>query len=58
MDDDELDAAMARLGQQVDQAHTDVRRAESVGPAMTVGLVAACLPLLMVVVFVGVNWFG
>ena len=38
---------MAELRHQVDQAFADVRRAESVGPAAVVGLVAASLPLLM-----------
>ena len=38
---------MAELHRQVDQAFADVRRAESVSPAAVVGLVAASLPLLM-----------
>ena len=41
---------MAQLGMQVDQAFVDVRRDESVGPAAAMGLVAAGLPLVMLLV--------
>jgi hypothetical protein len=50
----EEDPAIAHLRAMVDQAHSDVRRAESTGPAMLLGAVLACLPLALVLaVFVG-----
>jgi hypothetical protein len=50
----EEDPAVAHLRAMVDQAHSDVRRAESTGPAMLLGVALACLPLaLVLVVLVG-----
>lgn len=46
--DPRLDTAELRL--MVDQAHADVRRTESVGPALALGALLACLPLLLVLV--------
>ena len=45
----------AELRQQVDQAFADVRRAESVGPAALLGLVAGSLPLLIFLVVLGMD---
>ena len=42
--------ALAALAWQVDQAHADVRRAEHVGPALALGVALACLPLLLVLI--------
>ncbi len=46
--DPRLDSEELRL--LVDQAHADVRRTESVGPALALGTLLACLPLLLVLV--------
>lgn len=46
--DPRLDTDELRL--LVDQAHADVRRTESVGPALALGVLLACLPLLLVLV--------
>lgn len=54
MDDEHPD--LTWLWRQVDQAHADVRRAESVGPAATLGVVAASLPLLILVISVVTYW--
>jgi hypothetical protein len=56
MADDDAGPDMDELRRWVEQAHADVRRAESVGPAATLGLVAACLPLLIVLVAAAANW--
>jgi hypothetical protein len=57
MPDDET-PEMAELHRQVDQAFGDVRRAESVGPAAVVGLVAASLPLLMLLAVLALRLAG
>ncbi len=44
--DPRLDSDELRL--MIDQAHADVRRAESIGPALAMGALLACLPLLVV----------
>ncbi len=44
--DPRLDTDELRL--LIDQAHADVRRTESVGPALALGVLLACLPLLLV----------
>lgn len=46
--DPRLDTDELRL--LIDQAHADVRRTESVGPALALGALLACLPLLLVLV--------
>lgn len=49
---------IAWLRHQVDQANADVRRAESIGPAATVGMLAASLPLLMLLIRVATYWWS
>ena len=46
--DPRLDTDELRL--LVDGAHADVRRTEGVGPALVLGALLACLPLLLVLV--------
>jgi hypothetical protein len=46
------DLDVAHLRAMVEQAHADVRRVESVTPALTVGAVVGCLPLLLVLIAV------
>jgi hypothetical protein len=46
--DPSLDTDELRL--LIDGAHADARRTESVGPALAMGVLLACLPLLLVLV--------